>query len=121
MSGRIYLLHDNSHLVAMKEAPYDSEDLLQEMLAEHSDLLAGEQINSQAPRRWLLIRREMGIPGDEEGSERWSLDHLFLDQDAIPTLVEVKRNTDTRILASKSASWRTMRRSINLSARWSGL
>ncbi len=26
-----------------------------------------------------------------------SLDHLFLDQDAIPTLVEVKRSTDSRI------------------------
>src|SRR5579872_6928509 len=27
----------------------------------------------------------------------WSLDHLFIDQDGIPTLVEVKRGTDTRI------------------------
>jgi hypothetical protein len=26
-----------------------------------------------------------------------SLDHLFVDQDGIPTLVEVKRSTDTRI------------------------
>ena len=39
----------------------------------------------------------MGIPGDEDGGGRWSLDHLFLDQDANPTLVEVKRSTDTRI------------------------
>ena len=28
---------------------------------------------------------------------RWSVDHLFLDQDAVPTLVEVKRSSDTRI------------------------
>jgi hypothetical protein len=28
-----------------------------------------------------------------ERAGRWSLDHLFLDQDAIPTLVEVKRGT----------------------------
>jgi hypothetical protein len=28
---------------------------------------------------------------------RWSVDHLFLDQDAVPTIVEVKRSTDTRI------------------------
>jgi len=27
----------------------------------------------------------------------WALDHLLLDQDAIPTLVEVKRSSDTRI------------------------
>ena len=39
----------------------------------------------------------MAVPGEPDGSGRWSLDHLFLDQDAIPTLVEVKRSTDTRI------------------------
>ena len=27
---------------------------------------------------------------------RWSLDHLFLDQEGIPTFVECKRSTDTR-------------------------
>lgn len=81
----------------MEEAPYDSESLLQEMLANHPDLLAGEQINSDVPRRWLLITREMAVPDEQDGSGRWSLDHLFLDQDAIPTLVEVKRSSDTRI------------------------
>ncbi len=39
----------------------------------------------------------MSIPGEEEGGGRWSVDHLFLDQDSIPTLVEVKRSSDTRI------------------------
>ena len=97
MAGRIYLLNDNSDLMAMEEAPYDSEKLLQEMLAEHPDLLAGEQINSEEPRRWLLVTREMSVPDEDEGSARWSLDHLFLDQEAIPTLVEVKRSSDTRI------------------------
>ena len=28
---------------------------------------------------------------------RWYVDHLLLDQDAIPTMVEVKRSGDTRI------------------------
>jgi len=32
----------------------------------------------------------MGIPSEEEGSDRWSLDHLFLDQDAIPILMPVQ-------------------------------
>lgn len=50
-----------------------------------------------APRRWLLISREMGVPDDERSGDRWSLDHLFLDQDGIPTLIEVKRSSDTRI------------------------
>lgn len=34
---------------------------------------------------------------DQYGAGRWSLDHLFVDQDAVPTLVEVKRSSDTRI------------------------
>jgi hypothetical protein len=31
------------------------------------------------------------------GGGRWSVDHLFLDQEAIPTLVEVKCSSDSRI------------------------
>ena len=97
MAGRIYLLNGDSKLIAMEESPYDSEALLQKLLADHPDLLAGDQINDEEPRRWLLVTREMAVPGEQDGAGRWSLDHLFLDQDAIPTLVEVKRSTDTRI------------------------
>ncbi len=97
MAGRIYLLNDSADLMAMEEAPYDSEQILQELLAKYPDLLAGEQINSEEPRRWLLVSREMAVPDEEDGSARWSLDHLFLDQDAVPTLVEVKRSSDSRI------------------------
>jgi hypothetical protein len=53
-------------------------------------------MNAEAPRRWLLISREMGIPGEDAGGARWALDHLFLDQDGVPTLVEVKRAVDSR-------------------------
>jgi hypothetical protein len=35
-------------------------------------------------------------PGCSDSATRWSLDHLFLDADGIPTLVEVKRGSDTR-------------------------
>jgi hypothetical protein len=59
--------------------------------------LAGDQIDGTAPRRWLLISREVPLASDEGGAWRWSIDHVFLDQDAVPTLVEVKRSTDTRI------------------------
>lgn len=97
MKGNIFLLQGGGSLVKMKEAPYDSEDLLQELLARYPDLLAGDQIDGDEPRRWLLVSREMAVPGEEDGAGRWSLDHLFLDQDAIPTLVEVKRSSDTRI------------------------
>lgn len=96
MTG-IFLIQNDGSLVEMNEASYDSEDLLQELLAKYPSLLAGDQIESSNPRRWLLVRREMPVPSEESGSDRWSLDHLFLDQDAIPTLIEVKRSSDTRI------------------------
>jgi len=97
MSGSIYLIQGNDELVEMNEEPYDSEDLLQELLAKYPNLLAGDQMDDVAPRRWLLISREASLPSEEDGAGRWSVDHLFLDQDGIPTLVEVKRSSDTRI------------------------
>ena len=47
---------------SMNEQPYDPESLLQELLADYPNLLAGEQMNPYSPRRWLLVRREAGIP-----------------------------------------------------------
>lgn len=96
MGGGIYLIQGDEQLVEMAEEPYDSEDLLQALLAKYPSLLAGDQIRS-APRRWLLVGRETSLPSEEDGGGRWSVDHLFLDQEAVPTLVEVKRSSDTRI------------------------
>ncbi|MDD3135936.1 MAG: hypothetical protein PHF57_02505 [Methanoregula sp.] len=95
MSGVIFLIQGEK-LVELREEKYDSEDLLQTLLADYPKILAGDQICSENPRRWLLISREMGIPDDDNASNRWALDHLFIDQEGIPTLVEVKRSTDTR-------------------------
>ncbi len=97
MNPGIFLIQDNDELVEMNEQKYDSEDLLQKLLAKYPSLLAGSQIDAKAPRKWLLIAREFRVPSEEGGGDRWSLDHLYLDQDAIPTIVEVKRSTDTRI------------------------
>jgi hypothetical protein len=96
MPGSIFILHDDGTLVEMKETPYDSEALLQGLLADYSNLLAGDQIDPDNPRRWLLVTREMRVSGDES-TDRGYLDHLFLDQDAVPTLVEVKRSENTQI------------------------
>jgi len=95
MSSVIFLIQGEK-LVELREEKYDSEDLFQEYLENYPKILAGDQINSENPRRWLLISREMGVPDDENAQNRWSLDHFFIDQDGIPTFVEVKRSTDTR-------------------------
>lgn len=97
MNETIFLLNNNGELVEMNESTYLSEDLLQKLLADYPSLISGSQINPAQPRRWLLISREFGVPDDKENGQRWSLDHLFIDQDGIPTLVEVKRSSDTRI------------------------
>ncbi len=97
MPRRIFLLDQKGSLSPLDETDYDSEDLLQALLEDYPDLLGGDQINEHTPRRWILIDRECGIPNEPEGGNWWSLDHLFVDQDAIPTLVEVKRADDPRI------------------------
>lgn len=97
MEGRIFVLQADETLKALSQEPYDSEELLQTLLAKYPELLAGDQMDRTNPPRWLLITREQVVPSTEQGGGRWALDHLFLDQHGIPTLVEVKRSSDTRI------------------------
>lgn len=93
----IFLLKDSGGLEKVPVQPYDSEDLLQSLIAEYPELLAGDQINPDEPVRWILIKREAGVPDGELQGSRWAADHLLLDQNAIPTFVETKRSSDTRI------------------------
>ncbi len=93
----IYLLGTDGTLERVPLQPYISETVLQQLIADHPELLAGEQMDADDPPRWLLIRREAGIPDGDALSDRWAADHLLLDQNARPTIVEVKRSSDTRI------------------------
>lgn len=97
MNPGIFLIQENGDLVEMIETPPLSEALLQTWLEKYPSLLAGHQIDPSAPRRWLLVERECSVPSEEGGGGRWSADHLFLDQDAIPTIVEVKRSANSQI------------------------
>lgn len=96
MFGTIYLDRGDAGMVALTETAYDSEALLQGLLEKYPALLAGEQMTEGAARRWLLVRREAAMAAGETAGT-WYVDHLFLDQDGIPTLVEVKRSSDARI------------------------
>ncbi|MBV8736762.1 MAG: hypothetical protein JO007_05800 [Alphaproteobacteria bacterium] len=88
---------DAQGLVALTPKEFVCEDEFQGLLEKYPDLLSGNQSDTEVPRRWLLIKREKEIPSEEGGAARWLVDHLFLDQEGIPTLVEVKRQTDTRL------------------------
>lgn len=100
MSDGVFVLRDDGTLVEMSEQAYASEAKLQALLAQYPNLLAGEQIDSARPRRWLLVSREAGLPQEEGGSSWFAVDHLLVDQDAIPTLVEVKQSTNSEIRRS---------------------
>lgn len=100
MSGKIFVMRDDE-LQPLTEQEFVTEDDFQALLEKYPDLIPGEQIDDVAPRRWLLVSREYGVPDEENATDRWSLDHLFLDQDGIPTLVEVKRRSDARLTNSR--------------------
>ena len=51
----------------MTEEPYEQEVILQELLVTYPDLLPGDQIDPENPRRWLLVQREIGVLGSEGG------------------------------------------------------
>jgi hypothetical protein len=93
----VFVLNDSQGLVALNPSEFVSEDDLQQLLEKYPALLSGNQTDDGTPRRWLLVKREKMIPAEDGGSGRWSVDHLFVDQDGIPTLVEVKRQSDTRL------------------------
>src|SRR3954447_15732617 len=87
-AGGLFLRRDGQ-VTELVEQGYDAESELQLLLAAHPELLAGGEIDPEDPRRFTLVRREAPVAN-------LSLDHLFVDQDAIPTLVETKRGSDTR-------------------------
>ncbi len=100
MAERIYVMKDAGSLEPLTEEPFDTEDVLQALVADHPELLDGEQIRPADPRRWLLVTREKGIADVPDAGNRWSVDHLMIDQDAVPTLVEVKRSSNSEIRRS---------------------
>jgi hypothetical protein len=93
----VFVLSDSQGLVALSPSEFVNEDDFQQLLEKYPALLSGNQTDDGTPFRWLLIKREKSIPAEDGRSGRWSVDHLFVDQDGIPTLVEVKRQSDTRL------------------------
>jgi hypothetical protein len=88
-------LRASDGFVRMSEAPYDAEAVLQQLIASHPELLAGDEDGQHGP--WRLIRREATVMDGPYGAGRWWLDHLFVDRDGVLTLVEVKQSGNPEI------------------------
>lgn len=93
---RLYV-EAEGQLKAYDDTKFASEEELQALLERHVDLLGGELMDADDPPRFILVQREMEVPDRDGASGRWAIDHLFVDQNAIPTFVEVKRASDSRI------------------------
>ena len=90
VAEKIYIRNASGELEPLTEKEFETEELLQELIGQHPELLAGEQMRPGDPLRWILIRREMSVEG-------WAVDHLLIDQHSRPTLVEVKRGSNREI------------------------
>jgi len=86
MNGKIYKIKDNNELVVIHEEKHHNENNFQELLFLYPDLIPGDQIDNENPRRWLRVGREIG-----------NIDIFLLDQDGIPTIVEVKKSNNSEI------------------------
>ena len=133
MAERIWIRGQKGALEGVQEEAFGDEYHLQELIAEHPELIDGEQIRPDDARRWILIAREKGIAETSDTGARWSLDHLIIDQDARPTLVEVKLRDNSDIhrkivgqmleyAAHASETWTAddLRRTFEESARSQG-
>lgn len=92
MVQEIFTLSPDGTLTRMVPEPYKSEDDLQHLIAQYPGLLGVSDASDL-----LLIKREQAVPDSEESGGRWSIDHLFVDRNSVPVLVETKRASDTRI------------------------
>src|SRR5665648_722837 len=95
MAGKIYIIKKDDELVPMDEKKHARELDFQKLIKKYPDLIPGDQIDSENPRRWLYIGEEVHFPTLGGGDLR--LDLLFLDQDGIPTLVELKRSENNEL------------------------
>ncbi|MEU7581968.1 hypothetical protein AB0B50_30770 [Streptomyces sp. NPDC041068] len=91
----VFVLGEGFH--ALEPTAFETEAEFQELLARHPRVLDFGSLADGQPLRLVLVAREMGVATSAESGPTYWLDHLFVDADGVPTLVEVKRATDTRI------------------------
>lgn len=89
MFTRIFVRHSDQPPEMLEHRPFDTEDELQSLIFDHPETLPGNCV---------LLTREKGVPESSGSGANWWVDLLFIDDDGIPTLIEVKKasNSETR-------------------------
>lgn len=97
MGNRLFFVNPDQKVQEMNEVNMKDmlESKLQEIVEKNPDLLS--RAWDDQPRRLFLVQREQEVTAAEDEGNAFSLDHLLVDSEGVPVLVEVKRSTDTRI------------------------
>ncbi len=77
----------------MRPADYLSDADLQSLISAHPALLGGMADNAGS---WLALERNGPSPPTALLTPQWSVDHLFLSRDGVPTVVETRRGAGER-------------------------
>ncbi len=91
MASSLFHLDRQGALHPLREAGYASDTELQDLVALHPALLGGDP---EAGGGWFAIARKGAPPEGASDSPRWSVDHLFLAKDGVPTLAQTLRTAD---------------------------
>ena len=96
MGNRLFFVSEDQHVQEMNEVNIKDmlESRLQEIVEKNPDLLTREW--DDQPRKLFLVEREKEAQAEEDTGNKFFLDHLLVDSEGVPVLVEVKRSTDTR-------------------------
>lgn len=90
MTNGIFSIGDDNGIRPMTEVPFEAEIELQDLIARNPELVGGDRRPPDQGPGWIVIREKRIPSADAEGSSGW-VDLVLIDQDAVPTLVEVKR------------------------------
>ncbi|HEY9703865.1 MAG TPA: hypothetical protein V6C58_15555, partial [Allocoleopsis sp.] len=90
MMNGIYLIQNKDQLVEMIPQNYESEDVLQQFLEKYPQLLS-----SVLAKKLLFIKSQMSLKSAIQDGDKWTIDFLFVDENAVPILVNVTRNHST--------------------------
>jgi hypothetical protein len=84
-------------LEKLTERYFSTEAEMEKFVMNNLELLLGDEIEPSDPRKWLIIKNQLGLPSKSTGST-YSIDLVLVDQDAILTLVEFKKQSNSQIL-----------------------
>jgi hypothetical protein len=94
MPKSAFLMPQSGQAERLSLTSFGNEDELRSLVEQIPELL--DECLSEPVGRWLVVRREMGIPDATAAPDRWAVDLFLLDPRGMPTFVEVKRARDPR-------------------------